>query len=60
LQDKVRRSYFLAPFVVPLYCLIVKGLVFDGLPGWIYAFQRGIAETILAVKLIERRIGTSA
>ena len=44
------------PFLVPLYCLFVRGFVLDGLPGWLYAFQRGIAEAILAIKLIERRL----
>ena len=56
LQDKLRTMIVVTPFLVPLYCLFVRGLVLDGLPGWLYAFQRGIAEAILAIKLIERRL----
>ena len=56
LHDKLRTMIVVTPFLVPLYCLFVRGLVLDGLPGWLYAFQRGIAEAILAIKLIERRL----
>lgn len=52
--DKVRRSVVFAPFLVFLHCLVVKGLVFDGWPGWAYTMQRTVAEGILSFKLAER------
>lgn len=51
--DRIRRQKILAPWMVFLYCLIVEGWIFDGWRGWYYVFQRVIAETILAIRLIE-------
>jgi len=51
--DRVRRLIVIAPWLVPLYCLVIKRGLLDGLPGWHYALQRGIAEAVLALKLIE-------
>ena len=56
LQDKLRRMIVITPFLVPVYCLFVRGLAFNGLPGWHYTFQRCIAECILSIKLVEQRI----
>lgn len=56
-QAKVRRLMFVAPWLVPLYCLTVRRGLLDGKAGWHYALQRGIAEAIIALKLIERRLG---
>lgn len=41
---------------VGLYCLIWRGGLFDGLPGWFYALQRMIAEGMISAALIERRL----
>jgi len=41
---------------MPFYLLLVRGLVFDGWSGWYYAFQRTIAELMLAVRLLEARL----
>jgi glycosyltransferase involved in cell wall biosynthesis len=57
--DRVRRMIVIAPWLVPLYCLIVKRGLLDGLPGWHYALQRGIAEAVLSLKLIEARLGAT-
>lgn len=51
--DRVRRLVVIAPWLVPLHCLIIKRGLLDGLPGWHYALQRGIAEAVLSLKLIE-------
>ncbi len=59
-QAKVRRLMFVAPWLVPLYCLTVQRGLLDGKAGWHYALQRAIAEAIIALKLIERRLGISA
>ena len=51
--DRVRRLVIVAPWLVPLHCLVIKRGLLDGLPGWHYALQRGIAEAVLSLKLIE-------
>lgn len=53
LQDKLRRLIFIAPWLVPLYCLTVGRGFLDGWAGLFYAFQRGVAESILAIQLLE-------
>jgi glycosyltransferase involved in cell wall biosynthesis len=56
LQDKLRRMMVVTPWLVPLYCLTVGRGILDGWAGIFYAFQRGIAEAILAVRLMEIRL----
>jgi glycosyltransferase involved in cell wall biosynthesis len=58
--DRVRRLIVVAPWLVPLHCLLIKRGLLDGLPGWHYALQRGIAEAVLSLKLIEARLGMDA
>jgi glycosyltransferase involved in cell wall biosynthesis len=53
LADRVRRLRVIAPLAVLLYCLIVRGGVLDGWPGFYYAFQRMLAELLLSLYLIE-------
>ncbi|MBE9029823.1 glycosyltransferase family 2 protein [filamentous cyanobacterium LEGE 11480] len=53
LNDRIRQAKVVAPFVVLVYCLILRGGIFDGWQGWFYAFQRMIAEMILSARLIE-------
>ena len=45
-----------APIVVFFYVLVVKGCLFDGWPGWFYTLQRVLAECMIALELIDRRI----
>jgi glycosyltransferase involved in cell wall biosynthesis len=54
--DRVRKIIVIAPLLVALHCLIVKRGLLDGLPGWHYALQRGIAEAVLSLKLIEAKL----
>jgi hypothetical protein len=51
--DKIRKQKILAPFIIIIYCLILKGGIFDGWRGWYYALQRMFAETLLCIRLIE-------
>ena len=44
-----------APWLVPLHYLVVRGGILDGWRGIYYAIQRGVAESILALRLLERR-----
>ena len=54
LGDRLRKTRVLAPFVIGIYCLIVKGGIFDGWRGLYYAWQRMLAELLLAIRLIEQ------
>ena len=55
-NDWVRKQVVLAPFVVFFYCLILKGGILDGWRGWYYAFQRMLAELLLALHLLEGKV----
>ena len=57
LQDRIRRSLILGPIVVFLYTLGVKMTFLDGWAGWYYTFQRTLAEIMLSLRLLEKRIG---
>ena len=54
-QDRLRRQAFLAPGVIFLYLMFVRGLILDGWPGWYYVFQRTLAELLLALRIIVER-----
>ncbi|MCI0663419.1 MAG: glycosyltransferase family 2 protein [Acidobacteria bacterium] len=54
LVDLIRRGKVLAPFVSLFYCLIIQRGILDGWAGWFYALQRVVAETLLAISLIEQ------
>jgi len=58
--DRIRLMGWPAPIATFLYTLFVKGCVLDGWAGWYYALQRGTAEALLALELVERRLGTRA
>ncbi|RCJ23227.1 glycosyl transferase [Nostoc sp. ATCC 43529] len=51
--DRIRKQKVLAPFIILFYCLILKGGILDGWHGWYYAFERVLAEILLAIRLIE-------
>lgn len=51
--DRIRKLRIIAPFVIPIYCLIVKGLVLDGRAGLAYTMQRTIAEMLLSLYLLQ-------
>lgn len=53
LPDRIRRLVVVAPPLVFLYCLFVKGNVLDGRRGLFYAMQRAAAEVILSAFLVE-------
>lgn len=55
-RDRLRRMKFITPWLVPLYCLTVGRGLLDGRPGLYYALQRGVAEAVLSLKLLERQI----
>lgn len=51
--DRIRKRKIFAPFIILIYCLILKGGILDGWRGWYYGFQRTLAELLLSIHLIE-------
>lgn len=56
LVDRVRRWVVLAPPLMFLHCLFVRGGILDGRAGLFYALQRATAEAILSLNLAERML----
>ena len=54
--DRIRLMGWPAPILVFLYVLFAKGALLDGPAGWFYAFQRLLAEVLLALELMDRRL----
>ena len=59
-KDRVRLWFVVAPAVTLFYCLIVRGGILDGWPGFYYAFQRALAELMLSLYLLDSRCTSSA
>ena len=56
LQDRLRKMILPAPFLVFFYTLLIKGMLWEGWPGWYYVFQRTVAEMVLSLRLIEAKL----
>jgi glycosyltransferase involved in cell wall biosynthesis len=56
MPDRLRRTAWLAPFAAFFYVLVVRGCIFDGWPGWVYALQRTLAEIMIALEILDRRL----
>ena len=54
--DRIRLDGWLAPAAVFIYSLIFKGCLLDGWRGWYYALQRLLAETMIALEIVDRRL----
>lgn len=52
--NKIRRLGFVAPWLVPLHCLLFKGCLLDGRAGIYYAGQRMLFEVMVALRLLHR------
>lgn len=59
-QDRLRLSRVAASPAALLYCLIIRGGIFDGWAGFYYAFQRGLAELTLSLYLIDHDLQSAA
>lgn len=57
MQDKLRLKIFIAPIATLLYTLFVRRVILDGWRGWYYAFQRMLAEILLSLRLLEKKLG---
>lgn len=56
LPDRLRLTSWAAVPATFLYVLVAKRALLDGWQGWFYALQRTLAETMLALRLIEKRL----
>jgi hypothetical protein len=54
--DRLRKLLVVMPPFAFIYCMIVAGGILDGWPGLYYALQRTIAEAVLSLALIERKV----
>jgi glycosyltransferase involved in cell wall biosynthesis len=54
--DRVRLAGWSAPFAVLIYTFFFKGCLLDGWPGWYYVLQRVLAETLIALEIVDRRL----
>jgi glycosyltransferase involved in cell wall biosynthesis len=54
--DRIRLAGWPAPIIALFYTLIVKRCLFDGFAGWYYVLQRVLAETMIALEIIDRRL----
>ena len=54
--DRIRLMGWPGPPLVFLYTLLAKGCLLDGWPGWLYVLQRTLAETMIAIEIIDRRL----
>jgi len=56
LQDKLRLTCWAAVPASLVFTLFVKGTIWDGWRGWFYAMQRVLAEMLLALRLLEKKL----
>jgi glycosyltransferase involved in cell wall biosynthesis len=56
LPDKLRRTGWANVVVILPYALFLRGLVWDGLPGLLYALERLYAELILALHVLHGKL----
>ena len=53
-SGRIRKLRVVAPFATLFYTLFAKRAILDGRPGWRYAAERFLAETLLSVELLRR------
>lgn len=54
--DRIRLLAGPAPFAAFIYTLLAKRCMFDGRAGWLYALQRMLAESMLALEITDRKL----
>lgn len=53
LTGRIRKKKILAPAFIFFYCLIRKGMLFNGWRGWHYTLQRTLVEILISLRLTE-------
>ena len=54
--DRIRRTGIWTPLLVFFYTLIWKRCIFDGWAGWLYVLQRTLAEMMITLEIVDRRV----
>lgn len=54
--ERLRLLAAPAPFLVFIYTLLVKRCLLDGRLGWFYVLQRTLAEIMLALEILDRKM----
>jgi glycosyltransferase involved in cell wall biosynthesis len=54
--DLLRTRIPISWFLVPIYTLMIKGGMFDGAVGWFYAIQRSIAEAMICLCYLDKKL----
>lgn len=54
--ERLRLMGWPAPIVVFFYTLLIKRCLFNGWPGWLYVLQRTLAELMIALEIVDRRL----
>ena len=54
--DKIRRAILPAPLAVGFYVMFAKLCVLDGWAGWHYTMQRVLAEVLISLELVDRKL----
>jgi hypothetical protein len=54
--DKLRRAILPAPVAVGFYVMVAKLCILDGWPGWHYTMQRVLAEVLISLELVDRKL----
>lgn len=54
--ERLRLMAWPAPLLVFAYTLIAKRCILDGWPGWLYVLQRTLAEVMIAIEIVDRRL----
>ena len=54
--DRLRLSGWAAPLIVPVYTLLAKRCIFDGVSGWLYVLQRTVAELMISLEILDQRL----
>lgn len=58
LSDRLRKLRIVAPIATLVYHLVFKQLMFSGLAGWHYTYQRVVWEIILSQYLTEEKLSS--
>lgn len=58
--DRIRLMGWPAPILVFLYTLFWMRCILDGWSGWLYVLQRSLAEIMIAIEVVDRRLHTEA
>lgn len=54
--DRIRHMGWPAPILVFLYTLFWKRCILDGWAGWLYVLQRSLAEIMIALAVVDRKL----